>query len=121
MTISSVKWRKVDKLDNTSNRLVAKVSVRRRSLLSILRDILSLPYISLSHQKRVIRWELPRLLSSIERLDLLVRRSKAISSSVSGGVRDSRITEVRARELDNEMLNLVQSADRIKSLLGYKD
>lgn len=114
MTTSPVRVYKSGSYSNYS------YSVKTKSFLSHIRNILSLPIISLTHQKRVIRWELPRLLSSIERLDILTKRNK--SASLTPITHSTpRIQEARAKELHNEMENLVQSANRIKSLLGYKD
>lgn len=99
------------------------------TIIAVLSDLLTLPRRTISTRHRVLHWELPRLLSAIERLDIVLRRdlaAEALYPSDDGDAPGSapgdsvdRLQRYKARVIRNDLSIVVEQADRIKAILGY--
>jgi 50S ribosomal subunit-associated GTPase HflX len=85
--------------------------------LNLLRSYLSA---RASHDHRILRWELPRLLAAIERLAASVKiETGRIAVGVDKGEDGPRLIQYRQDRLSRQLDEVMQSSERIRSLLGY--
>lgn len=94
-------------------RILNALATRLRLLASFLSS-------RASHDHRILRWELPRLLAAIERLQVSVRRESAhmwVGDSL--GKDGPRLIQERHDRLQSQLTEVANSAERIRSLLGY--
>lgn len=85
--------------------------------LHLLRSYLSA---RASHDHRILRWELPRLLAAIERLQVSVRRESAhMWVGQELGEDGPRLIQYRQDNINRQLTEITESSKRIRSLLGY--
>lgn len=94
-------------------RIVNLIVARLRLLASFLSS-------RASHDHRILRWELPRLLAAVERLEISVRREAAhLSVGEELGEDGPRLIQYRQDTLNRQLREVSETSQRIRSLLGY--
>lgn len=106
-----------------------------RKVISLIKYYLSSISSLLFPSRRIIRWELPRLLSAVERLDNTIRREIAVQqledkdiektlilmTGMSRNLTTSiKLESYRINEIRRQVDELTTISNRIKGLLGYK-
>lgn len=102
------------------------------TIIAALAALLAFSRRTVSTRHRILHWELPRLLSAIERLDIALQRDLASDSvragrgdgkSVGGESRENesvdRLRRERTQAIRSDLSLVVTQAERIKSILGY--